>query len=299
MRPRSMTYARSASAGATVANCSRRYSQAGWEGATVDLQLNGKRGLVTGASRGIGRAAALSLLSEGVDCAICARTEGPLVAAAEELAAQTGRKVVPIVADTADAASVRALVEEATATLGGIDVLVNNAARVSGGEPEDLAHVTDERAIRDFNEKFLGYLRCIREVVGHMREAGWGRVINVSGLAARNAGPISAGARNASVIHMTKSLARELGKDGITVNAIYPGITWTENLEARMASQASQTGRDKDELLRQAGAGNAIGRIVRAEEIGHVIAFLASPLAAGVTGEAIAVSGGAGAMVFY
>lgn len=265
----------------------------------MDLQLNGKRGLVTGASRGIGRAAARALLAEGMDCAICARTEGPLVAAAEELAAETGRKVVPIVANTADAGSVVALVKEATAALGGIDVLVNNAARVSGGEPEDLAHVTDERAIADFNEKFLGYLRCIREVVSFMREAGWGRVINVSGLAARNAGPISAGARNASVIHLTKSLARELGRDGITVNAIYPGLTYTENLEERMASQAARTGRDTDELLRQAGAGNAIGRIVGAEEIGHVIAFLASPLAAGVTGEAIAVSGGAGTMVYY
>src|SRR5690242_7741938 len=139
----------------------------------MDLQLMGKRALITGGSRGLGRAIARQMALEGVDCAICARSEGPLKQTAEELAKETGRKFVPIVADTGDAGSIEHMVDEAKKALGGIDILVNNAARASGGDPEDFWNVKDELIIKDFQEKLMGYFRCARAVAPIMRESGW------------------------------------------------------------------------------------------------------------------------------
>jgi NAD(P)-dependent dehydrogenase (short-subunit alcohol dehydrogenase family) len=265
----------------------------------MDLQLTGKRALITGGSRGLGKAIARQLALEGVDCAICARSEGPLAASARELAAATGRRMIPLIADTADAASITRLVHDAAAALGGIDILVNNAARVGGSAPEDFAHVTDELILHDFEEKFLGYFRCARAAAPLMRAAGWGRIINISGLAARTAGSITAGARNVAVVHLTKTLAQELGRDGITVNAIYPALTLTERLDERLTAQAERQGQSRDDLLAQAGSRSHIGRLVTAEEIACVAAFLASPLASGITGEVVPVTGGQGTSVYY
>jgi len=254
----------------------------------MDLQLAGKRALVTGGSRGIGRAVARRLSLEGADCALVARTAGALAEAASALAAESGRRVVGVAGDLAVAGTAERVAEEAAAALGGIDILVNCAARASGGVPEDLAHITDELILRDFEEKFVGYLRCARAVVPWMRRAGWGRIVNVAGGAARVAGSISAGARNASVVHLTKTLAFELGPDGITVNAVHPGTTATEAVLARLGARAAQ-----------AAQGLAIRRLVTPDDLACTITFLCSPLAGGVTGEVLAVNGGAERGVRY
>jgi len=159
----------------------------------MDLQLTGKRALVTGGSRGLGKAIARELGREGVDCVICARHEGPLKEAADELTKETGRRCVPIVADTSNAESIERLVSDSVAALGGIDILINNAARVAGSDPEDFWHVKDELILRDFEEKLMGYFRCARAVAPLMRDNGWGRIINLSGYAARSAGSVPAG----------------------------------------------------------------------------------------------------------
>jgi NAD(P)-dependent dehydrogenase (short-subunit alcohol dehydrogenase family) len=265
----------------------------------MDLQLQGKRALITGGSRGIGKAIARGLALEGVDCAICGRTEATITAAADALRAETGRTIVPLVADTSKLDSITKLIDDTVAALGGLDILVNNAARVSGGEPENLEGVTDEMILSDFTEKYLGYFRCARAAAPHMRANGWGRIINISGMAARNAGGFSAGPRNASVAHLTKSLSVELGPYGINVAGIYPAGTVTENLIARFTARAEREGASVDTLLKQAGASTAIGRIVTAEEIANVAAFLCSPLAAGITGDMIPVTGGVGRNVYY
>ena len=132
-----------------------------------------------------------------------------------------------------------------------------------------------------------------------MRTAGWGRIVNISGLSARRAGGISAGARNAAVVNLTKTLSGELGTEGINVNAIYPTLTITETLEERMANRAQAQGVSVETVLQQSAANTAIRRIVTAEEIAYVAAFLASPLAVGISGEVVAVTGGAGANVYY
>lgn len=265
----------------------------------MDLQLKGKRALVTGGSRGIGKAIARQLAREGVDCAICSRTEASIQAAADELAQETGQRIFPFVADMAQTDDVTRLVKQSAEALGGIDILINNGARVSGGVPEDFTNLDEQLLIQDFEEKVVGYFRAIRAVVPHMRTAGWGRIINISGLSARRVGGISAGARNAAVVNLTKTLSGELGASGINVNAIYPTLTITETLEARMASRAQTQGVSVEAVLQQSAANTAIRRIVTAEEIAYVAAFLASPLAVGITGEVVAVTGGAGANVYY
>ncbi len=265
----------------------------------MDLQLGGRRALVTGGSRGIGRAVARRLALEGADVAVCARTAGPLQEAAAALAAESGRRMVAVAADLATPDGPADAVERTAQALGGLDILVNCAARASGGVPEDLAHATDELILRDFQEKFLGYLRCARAAAPWMRRGGWGRIVNVAGGAARTAGSISAGARNASVVHLTKTLAWELGGDGITVNAVHPGSTATEAVLARLDEQAKQrrvpSGVVRDEVAAQV----AVRRLVTPDDIACCVTFLCSPLAGAVTGEAIAVNGGADRAVRY
>ncbi|EJS67197.1 SDR family oxidoreductase [Bacillus cereus] len=257
----------------------------------MDLKLSGKKALIVGGSRGIGKATARQLALEGVDCTICSRNESSLKIAAEELAQETKRNIYPIVADTTDPDSILNLVEKSAAAMGGIDILVNSGARVGGFEPEDFNSIKDELILKDFEEKYMGYFRCIRAVAPYMIENNWGRIISISGLAARIGGNyFSSGPRNASVVHLTKSASLELGKHGINVNAVYPGIVDTEMFRNRVTNE---------DALRQMAALNAIGRLITVEEIANVITFLASPLAASITGDVISVTGGIGDTVFY
>lgn len=256
----------------------------------MDLRLAGKRALITGGSRGIGKAIARQLALEGVDCTICSRNEAVLQAAAKELREETGRNIYAFTADMGNLDSISELVGKAAEAMGGIDILVNNGARVSGGEPEDFNEVSDELILKDFQEKFMGYFRCTRAVAPYMKKNGWGRIINMSGTAARTGGAISAGARNVSVVHLTKTSSMELGKYGINVNAIYPGVTVTETTRDRFPNE---------EALEQIAESNAIKRLVKAEDIANVAAFLASPLSVAITGDVITVNGGAGSSVYY
>ncbi|WP_428908357.1 SDR family NAD(P)-dependent oxidoreductase [Niallia sp. Krafla_26] len=256
----------------------------------MDLQLVGKKALITGGSRGIGKAIARQLALEGVDCTICSRNEEALQETANELRKETGRNIYAITANMGDLHSIENLVNKAAEEMGGIDILINNGARVSGGEPEGFNEVSDELILKDFEEKFMGYFRCTRAVSPYMKKSGWGRIVNISGTAARTGGSISAGARNVSVVHLTKTSSMELGKYGINVNAVYPGITMTETTKERIP---------KTEDLEKIAEGNAINRVVKAEDIANVVTFLVSPLSVAITGDVISVNGGAGSSVYY
>jgi NAD(P)-dependent dehydrogenase (short-subunit alcohol dehydrogenase family) len=151
----------------------------------MDLQLTGKRAIVTGGSRGIGKAIARQLAEEGVDVVIAARGRDRLEAAAAEIAKATGRRILPIVADMGDDASVEALVAMAAGQLGGIDILVNNAAAPGGTVPSaKIEQVTGANLLFDVNVKVAGYLRSARAVAPHLVKNGWGRIINIGGGAA-------------------------------------------------------------------------------------------------------------------
>ncbi|HHW35878.1 MAG TPA: SDR family oxidoreductase [Bacillales bacterium] len=257
----------------------------------MDLKLSGKKALIVGGSRGIGKAIARQLALEGADCTICSRNEASLKAAASELAEETKRNIYPIVADTTDPDSILNLAKKAAAAMGSIDILVNSGARVGGGEPEDFHGIKDELIMKDFEEKYMGYFRCMRAVAPYMMQNNWGRIINISGLAARIGGNyFSSGPRNASVVHLTKSASMELGKHGINVNAIYPGVVDTETNRARMADENA---------ISKAAALSPLNRLITAEEVAYVVAFLASPLSASITGDVISVTGGIGNTVYY
>jgi NAD(P)-dependent dehydrogenase (short-subunit alcohol dehydrogenase family) len=145
-----------------------------------------------------------------------------------------------------------------------------------------LAEADDKTLLEDIDTKVVGYLRCAKAVAPHMQRQRWGRIVNIGGLSGRRSGNIS-GLRNAAIVHLTKTLADELGPHGITVNLVHPGTTRTERTDAEAERR---------------GSANAIRRMVDASEIGHVVAFLASTKAANVTGVAIDASGGSIPVMF-
>jgi NAD(P)-dependent dehydrogenase (short-subunit alcohol dehydrogenase family) len=206
----------------------------------VELGLQGKHAIVTGGSRGIGKAIARELAREGVDVAIVARNKPDLEATARELAAETNRRVIPLAADVTSREQVDGMVAEAARQLGGVHILVNSGSAPGGSASAigPIETLVDEDLLEDFNIKYVGALRCSRAVIPFMKSAGWGRIINISGANARNAGNLSGGARNTSLVHMTKTLAVQLGRHGITVNCIHPGATRTERTPSLLSKRA-------------------------------------------------------------
>ncbi len=260
----------------------------------MDLNLTGRRAVVTGGSRGIGRAIARALAGEGCDVGLVARDAEALDRAADELAAESGRRAVALVADTGDDASVAAMARQVLAELGGVDILVNAAATANIGAP-----LSDDDLELEINVKVRGYLRCVRAFAPGMAESGWGRIINISGLAARQAGTIVGSVRNVSVAAMTKNLADELGPSGINVTVVHPGMTRTERTPDSLARLAAAQGTTVEEVEAGLASRVTIGRIVTAEEVAAVVTFLASPLSVAITGDAIAAGGGARGPIYY
>ncbi|MBT5775124.1 MAG: SDR family oxidoreductase [Dehalococcoidia bacterium] len=266
----------------------------------MDLELAGKVAIVTGGSRGIGKAVARQLAAEGADVAIAARTEETLRETAVELGEETGQRILPVIVDTGDDSSVRSMVDAVVAEFGRVDVLVNSAAVPGGGGPPPaLEAITAEAFWADMNVKVLGYIRCAQAVSPHMKQQGWGRIVNISGLAARSAGSTIGSMRNVSVAALTKNLANELGPDGINVTVVHPGMTYTERMPELFAARAEAQGISVEEAEQQFASGNSIRHLVTAEEVASVIAFLSSPRSIAINGDAIAVGGGAGTAIHY
>ncbi len=266
----------------------------------MDLKLRGKRALVTGGSRGIGKAIARTLATEGVSVVIAARGKDALDSTAAELSAETGSTITGVVADTGSDESVRNLIAEAKSVLGGIDILVNCAARPGGqGAIPTLAEITEEEFNDHMNVKVMGYLRCAREVAPLMTEQGWGRIINISGMASRNSGTVIGSMRNVAVSAMTKNLADELGPHGINVTVVHPGMTRTEATAGVISSRAGAAGVSEDEIEKQMSQGNSVRTIIDATDIAYVVTMLASPLSIAITGDSIAAGGGVGRAIYY
>ena len=252
----------------------------------MDLELKGKAAIVTGGSRGIGKVIARQLASEGADVVIAARNADRLGQAAAQLSEETGRRIIPIAADTGDEHSVNQLVARAIEQLGRIDILVNNAAVPGGISPAtQLEQIVDQQVLDDINIKVVGYLRTARALAPHLIANGWGRIINIGGLAIHRTGRPVATLRNVGVAAITKNLADELGPKGINVTAVHPGATRTERTDP--ASEAA--------LARNV----SIGRIVDAKEVAWVVAFLASPRSVAINGDAIATGGGSLGTIHY
>jgi NAD(P)-dependent dehydrogenase (short-subunit alcohol dehydrogenase family) len=261
----------------------------------MDLELKGKTAIVTGGNRGIGKAIALELAREGVNVAIVARDKAALEKTAGEIARVSNSvKVLQFSADTGDDAAVKKMVADALAGLGRIDILVNCAAQVGGqGKPPALAEITNDHFWGDMNIKVMGYLRTAREVAPHMIKQGSGRIINVSGLAARQTGTIIGSMRNIAVAALTKNLADELAPHGVSAVCVHPGLTRTEKTPGVVAAQAKAQGVSEAEIEKRMAGRNLAKKLITAEDIAHVVTFLASPKSVAISGDSIAAGGGA------
>jgi len=272
----------------------------------MDFGLKGKYALVAGGSRGIGKAIAKELANEGCDVVIVSRSLPDLETSARELEDETGQRIIPMALDVTSTEQVNRVVAEAAEKLGGLHILVNSAS-LPGGSASAVGPVetVDEDALMaDFDVKYVGALRCAKAAIPFLKEQGWGRIVNISGGNARNAGNLSGGARNVSMVHLTKTLSTQVGRFGITVNCIHPGTTRTERTPDLLAARAAQLGVTPEEAEQQdfapgSARGNAICRMVDASEIAYLTAYLASDKAWAITGELISANGGVGNAVYY
>ena len=264
----------------------------------MELGLGGKISIVTGGSKGIGRSIAMALAREGSDVAICARGMEDLEDAAAEIRSQTGRKVLAVRADMSDLGDIKNLVSSTVAELGGVDILINNAVNSVAAPFMELA---DEDWLNHINVKVMGYVRCSREAIPHMINRGGGRIINIGGMAARSAGSLtnSNGVTNSAVSNIAKNLSDQVAKDGILVNCIHPGTTRTPRQDMVLERQAQDANVSVEEAERRAVAGIPIGRMVEPEDIADLVLFLVSARATAITGQTIAVEGGAGRGIHY
>ena len=263
----------------------------------MDLQLTGKVALVTGGSRGIGRATAARLAREGAIVAIAARGLDVARATAADLTEATGSTVVAIQADMGRDDDIRRLVDAVVWTFGPISILVNNAATAGGrARPPALADITRDALIAEIDVKVLGYIRAAQCVAPGMKEQGWGRIINVAGLAALSTGSTIGSIRNVSVAALTKNLADELGPHGINVTCVNPGLTRTRQLD----EATDETDRIMLTAIEERiPKSNSTRRMIDADDIATLITFLASPLSLAVNGESIACGGGVPGVIRY
>ncbi len=264
----------------------------------MDLGLEGKIAIVTGGSKGIGRATALALAQEGVDVAICARGVEELEDSAADIRARTGRRALAVRADTGEPADIQNLVAATVGELGGVDILINNAVNSTAAPFMELA---DADWLNHINVKIMGYVRCAREVIPHMRQRGGGRIINIGGMAARYSNPLtnSNGVTNASVSNIAKNLADQVAGDGILVNCIHPGTTRTPRQAMLLERQARDANITVEQAEARAVANIPIGRMVEPEDIADLILFMVSDRAGAITGQTIAVEGGAVRAINY
>jgi NAD(P)-dependent dehydrogenase (short-subunit alcohol dehydrogenase family) len=274
--------------------------EADWSESLMDLKLKGKRALVTGGSRGLGKAIARSLLAEGVNVVLAARNPDQLAEAVTKLELGTQAQVHGLAFDAKDDLSVQALIDGVQSLLGGLDIVINAAATpASAGAGVSLANIEPSDVLSDLDTKLLGYARVARAAVPLMAKAGWGRIINIAGLNARTTMNFAAAVRNVGVVALTKCLADELTHTGINVTAIHPGATRTERTGQRIAEYAQKQGLSVQAAEAAMYGHSLIGRIVEAEEIAAIATFLASPLSVAINGEVIAAGGGTPGHIHY
>jgi 3-oxoacyl-[acyl-carrier protein] reductase len=261
----------------------------------MDLGLKGRAALVTGASKGIGRAIAHGLAEEGVNVALLARTGEALEAAAAEIRASTGVRALALRADIRKGEAVAAAVDRAAAELGPLHILVNNA----GGpikRPERQITWPETDWLDDIDTKTLGMLRVTRAVIPHMPRDGAGRVINVSGIAGSSVltSALTHGLNNAAMNQVTAYLAADLAQARITVNAVIPGLIATEWRESWAERSARERQLTKAQFLDRTCQdwGIVAGRWGTMREIADAVVFLASDRAAYINGARLAVDGG-------
>jgi NAD(P)-dependent dehydrogenase (short-subunit alcohol dehydrogenase family) len=252
--------------------------------------LAGRHAVVTGASRGIGAAVATELVRLGADVTLIARRREPLVEAARALAGGPGR-VWDIVADVTDENAIARALGDAASVLGTPAILVNNAG---GAESAPFAKTDPALWRRMIDLNLTSAYLCSRAAAPAMITAGWGRIVNVASTAGlKGYGYVSAYvAAKHGLVGLTRALAVEFARTGVTVNAVCPGYTDTPMLEAAIATIAAKTKRSGDEARATLAASNPMGRLIAPEEVAAAVGYLCLPAASSVTGQALTIDGG-------
>jgi 3-oxoacyl-[acyl-carrier protein] reductase len=262
----------------------------------MDTGLEGRAALVGGASKGIGKAAAIGFAREGCRVAICSRNKDNLDAAAEEIRSATGGQVLPIVCDMSKHEDIKRAVAEAAQAFGRLDIVVNNA----GGPPTGTFDTLDEDYWRHaLDQNLLSAVRTIREALPHLRRSGSGRIINVTSVSVKTPldGLMLSNSARLGVIGMAKTLSREVAGDGITVNNVCPGNIATERLMSLIEERASRQGISLEQAVQGEESRIPAGVLGEAEDVANLIVFLASAKARYITGTTIQVDGGSTAAV--
>jgi 3-oxoacyl-[acyl-carrier protein] reductase len=257
----------------------------------MDLQLKGKRALVTGSSRGLGYATALALAKEGCRLAINSRDQARASAAAVKISAETGGKALGLAGDVADPAVPERLVNEAARLLGGLDILITNA----GGPPSGTFESFDEAAWQKaIDLSLMSHVRLIKAALPHLRQSKAASVLTVTSYSVKQ--PIQnlvlSNSIRAATVGLTKSLALELGRDGIRFNSILPGWTETERVAELMAFRAKQNGTTLEAEIAKQSNDSPLGRMGTPKEFANAAVFLVSPAASYITGVMLTVDGG-------
>jgi 3-oxoacyl-[acyl-carrier protein] reductase len=257
----------------------------------MDLELKDKVAIVGGGSKGLGRACAEVLAQEGARVAICSRSKPDLDKAAKEIRDASGAEPFVFAGDLDKHETIRELIAATVQRFGRLDVMVNN----SGGPPLARAHnATEEQWATAVQRSLFFFARMSREAVPHLRKQGGGRIINI--LASTVYQPIPnlalSGATRMGVVAFAKSLADEVGRDGILVNNVCPGSILSERMLSNVTSRAKELGISVDDALAQRAAETAVGRIGEPREMAYLVAFLASGKSSYITGTTILVDGG-------
>jgi 3-oxoacyl-[acyl-carrier protein] reductase len=257
----------------------------------MDLGLNGLRALVAASSEGLGYATALELAREGAQVAINSRSIDKLEAAAARIEQEAGTQVVTLAADLSDPEAPAQLVGEAAAALGGMDILVTN----SGGPPSGRFDVLSEADwMHSLELVFHSHRRLIHAALPHLRASAHASVLTITSISVKqpipNLAPSNAG-RHAT-IGLTKTLALELGPEGIRFNSILPSYTETQRVTELMEKRAAEKGTSVEEELATTAADSPLGRMGRPDEFAKAAAFLVSPAASYITGVMLSVDGG-------
>lgn len=255
------------------------------------LGIEGRSALVAASSRGLGRAVAEELATEGADLTICARGRDELEAAREQLEEAHEVDVAAVAADLSTPEGVRRVVETALEAHGGVDILLTN----TGGPPPGSFESLPVEAWREaYRNNLEGVVRLIRGVLPGMKERRWGRIVNVTSIAVKQPvdGLILSNSLRAAVTGLAKTLSAEVAPHGITVNNVMPGYTRTDRVESLARETAEEEGITPDQALGRWEAQIPAGRLGQPHEFAAMVAFLASDRAAYVTGTSIPVDGG-------